>query len=100
MSEDTNLRQLARAAIQAGTLPNRHADRTWAGSSGGGCCCVCAEELRAGEVEFELEFLNDDQQRDAVGRYRLHVRCFAAWKLELQSRAIDERDLSDRGAPV
>lgn len=98
MSDESILRQQARAAIQAGKLPGRHADRTWAGEGSGGCCSVCAEALQTGEVEFELEFVSGNEQRDAVGKYRLHVRCFAAWKFELQRRPSHDCEISDRSA--
>lgn len=95
MDDEISLRERARTAIQAGKLPDCLPHRTWAGKGAGATCSVCGEQVRAEEIEYELEFARLEAPTGGVGNYRLHVRCFAAWEFEQQRRARNERDSSD-----
>ena len=100
MDDENSLRQKARHAIEAGQLPNRGPDRTWAGKGGGGSCSVCADEVRPEEIEFELEFTPEVQRPGALANYRFHVRCFAAWEFEREKNAGNERQTGNRREPA
>lgn len=93
MIDESNLREMARAAIQTGKLPVRRPDRTWAGKGGGADCAVCSELLAAGDIEMEIEFT--DRQADTVGNHSFHMRCFAAWEFERESVSRHEHGLSE-----
>ena len=43
-------------AIRVGAVPREPALKVWAGVGTGKCCAVCGARLRAGDIEFELEF--------------------------------------------
>jgi hypothetical protein len=81
MPDGPILRERARAAIEAGKLPRRSADRTWGGPGVGAPCSVCDQPVTRDQMEFEVQFVN---QGTAPGLdvYHVHVRCFAAWELE------------------
>jgi hypothetical protein len=97
MNDETLLREKARNAIQAGQLPDREPSRTWAGKGGGGTCSVCTDEVQPQEIEFELEFQSGKGQPDGLANYRFHMRCFAAWEFERQSRSSNGRHVDGRG---
>jgi len=82
MNDDRKLREKARDAIQAGELPNRRPDRTWGGPGVGAYCTICGAPVKHDELEMEVEFGRDG---DVPGcdKYRVHIRCFAAWEFEL-----------------
>jgi hypothetical protein len=88
MSDESTLRQKAREAIQAGKLPGRPPQRVWGGPGVGACCTICGKPARQDEVEFELEFGRDDNDRDP-GDHHVHVQCFAAWELERTNFDVD-----------
>ena len=95
MDDETTLRQKARNAIQAGQLPDRGPERTWAGKGGGGSCSVCADEVRPEEIEYELEFAPGTKQPGALANHRFHVRCFAAWEFERKNQSSNERQIGE-----
>jgi hypothetical protein len=78
-ADETTRRLKARAAIAAGVLPNRAPARTWGGKGVGGQCTICGEAITTQDIEFELEFAHEEPAR---GKYRVHMRCFAAWEFE------------------
>jgi hypothetical protein len=75
------LRHRARHAILSGILSSRRANTTCGGPGSGGLCDVCGLPVRASITDLEVEFLRDDVMGPPM-TYRLHHRCFAAWKLE------------------
>jgi hypothetical protein len=95
METEIILRERARTAIRAGKLPDCLPHRTWAGKGAGAVCAVCGAEVRAEEIEYELEFPRLETPAGGVGNYRFHVRCFDAWELERQSRNCDDRESAD-----
>ncbi len=64
---------MARAAMNAGILPNNRPGRVWGGRGTGATCAVCARCIDAIEPEFEL---------DLDPSLRMHARCFAVWDQE------------------
>lgn len=84
MSDDNELREMAREAIRAGRLPDRAPDHIWGGPSVGGHCVVCQAALQRGAVELEIEFVAED--RSGSQTYQLHVRCFTALECERRAR--------------
>jgi hypothetical protein len=69
----------ARAAIDAGRIPSRHADQMWGGSGSGGVCAICGHRLERTDVEYELDFTD----RGRAASYHVHVSCCMAWEAEL-----------------
>jgi hypothetical protein len=81
MSDEAPLREFARLAIRRGTLPRRDPDRTWGGPGVGALCTICEKPVTREQVEYEIQFANDDAN-PGLDKYHLHIRCFAAWELE------------------
>jgi hypothetical protein len=79
MSDQSTLRQKAREAILAGKLPCRRPERIWAGPSAGSRCRICDKLVERDEIECELEFTGDHDDRGQPS-CRVHFRCFAAWE--------------------
>jgi hypothetical protein len=82
--EEAVIRERARQAVRAGTLPNRRPDHTWGGYGAGAVCTICATPVKHDELEFEIEFARSDDP-PGVDSYHLHVHCFEAWQLERNS---------------
>jgi hypothetical protein len=80
-ANEESLVEKARAAIQAGKLPARRPDRTFAGPGSGTLCAVCGERTSRDQTEFEIEF-NRHGVLPGLDRYHLHQPCFAAWEFE------------------
>jgi RNA polymerase sigma-70 factor, ECF subfamily len=76
---DAMLRIKAREAVLAGRLPSARPERIWGGPGMGERCAVCQEPIEPQESELELQFAGQ-------ASYHVHVRCFAAWESEQQSR--------------
>jgi hypothetical protein len=106
MSEHESLREKARQLIQAGTLPNHPADRTWAGRGGGADCAICGAPVQHGEIEYELEFAPPNGgARDQGPHHRVHIWCFEAWdverrELEAATRACISSEQTGSTAPA
>jgi len=81
MSDETILREQARAAIRDGKLPSRAPDRTWGGPGVGATCSVCDVPVTKDEKEFEIQFAHDDDH-PGLDKFHVHIRCFAAWEFE------------------
>lgn len=79
MSDDGRILEKAREAIEAGRLPNRRPERTWAGRGVEAGCAICGALVRSDEVEYEIEFAQNGDGA-AVDKYHVHIRCFAAWE--------------------
>jgi hypothetical protein len=75
------LRQLVRDVLRHGKLPRREPDRTWGGFGVDAPCAVCEKPITRDDVEYEIQFAHDGASPGLDG-YHLHLRCFAAWKLE------------------
>jgi len=63
--------------VEAGKVPDRRPDNTWAGRSGGGDCAICGSPVEREEMEYELEYVRNGPDR-GVDTYRVHIRCFSA----------------------
>jgi hypothetical protein len=76
---DENASLLARVQdrLRRGVLPTQSALHSFAGKGSGKVCAVCDKQIRAPDVEFELEFARSD----TLGRTTLylHARCNAMW---------------------
>lgn len=81
MTDETILREKARAAILNAALPRRLPDRTWGGPVVGAPCSVCGEPVRRDQMEFEVQFEHDGAT-PGLDKFHIHVRCFAAWEFE------------------
>ena len=74
-----DLRDRARAALHAGTLPRVSPHGMWGGHGNGDTCPVCGNSIKPAEVELELEFA-DPNGGPAVRTFHMHLPCFAAWE--------------------
>jgi hypothetical protein len=86
--DDQDLRRRALAALRAGVLPHLRPQRTWGGSGTGELCPVCGRNIEPEDMELELDFASADCGN--TGReFHLHLRCFAAWEVALESASHD-----------
>src|SRR5690349_19528270 len=60
MSDDSILRERARALILSGILPNRPPDRMWGGAGAGDRCVVCSGSVTANQTCLEIEYTRHD----------------------------------------
>jgi hypothetical protein len=81
MTDESTLRELARAAIRRGTLPNRRPERMSGTPGVGDPCAMCDQLVTRKELEFELQFVRDGDN-PGLDKLHVHVRCFAVWELE------------------
>ncbi len=95
MDEDRVLRTRAREAMKAANLPDRRPELLWGGRGSGATCAVCRKAVGTNEVELELEFTSD--QAPGADNYHFHVRCFAAWELELRNGGSNGQSLPQVG---
>ena len=82
MNDESELRRMARQAVQEGKMPGRKPDRMWGGPANGGSCSICGVGMPRGEIGLEVEF----RAREAGNlpfTHQLHARCLAAWEDEL-----------------
>jgi hypothetical protein len=84
MNGGSTLRMKAREAIQTRKLPCRAPQRVWGGPGIGAYCPICEKPAGRDEVEFELEFVQQDDD-GGLDNYHVHVQCFAAWEFELEN---------------
>ena len=87
-------------AICSGKLPDRCAERTWAGRGCGAPCVICGQSIHADELEYELEFVTGTSGKQPA-RYHVHNGCFWAWECErrkLASRPRGEAPVELSGA--
>jgi hypothetical protein len=80
MTGDRTLRDEILETIRSGRLPDRPAERTWAGRGCGALCVVCSRPVDPDELEYELEFIAADGSKPAV--YHVHNACYWAWETE------------------
>lgn len=83
MLDEAIVRAKARAAIEAGSLPNRHPDRICGGPGVGTGCAICGLPVTVAEVEYKIEFAREG----AVDAYCVHLRCLGAWISERHAHA-------------
>jgi hypothetical protein len=86
VNDENILREKAREAIASGKLPMRKAHRALGGLGTGRTCALCGGLLTPTQMEIEIE-LNPLGSAHGLPRYYLHPRCFAAWELEIDSKA-------------
>ena len=77
-SSQLTVREKAREALRARTLPTRGADRMWGGRGEGAECSICNLPVQSDELEFELEYI----LADGLAKHHVHVHCFTAWERE------------------
>ena len=82
MSDDTPLRDAARRAILAGTLPQDQWSHLWGQPGDDTSCAVCDLPLRPDQLAVGVQF-TPDHPVDAVV-IRVHLPCFGAWDQERQ----------------
>lgn len=82
-SDDSVLRAKARAAIEAGNLPNRRPDRMWGGPGAGARCTICGAPVKHDELELEMEFAVDAGA--GPSKHHVHIRCFSALEFEMRN---------------
>jgi hypothetical protein len=93
MPDESVLREKARAAVQSGKIPALIARGEIRGS--GAPCAICGVPVTKDEMEFEIQFAHDDTP--GLEEFRVHLRCFVAWKFESQQGEVVGADLSSRG---
>lgn len=77
---EIRLREQAREAIRSSKLPSQPPDRNFVRHGRSGTACpVCAELVKHGQVEMDIQFRRPGLGWDC---YHLHLRCFAAWESE------------------
>jgi len=80
MPDEATLRDAARRAILAGTLPREQWTHLWGQPGDDTSCAVCGEGLRRDQLTLGVQFTQD---RPAVSRaLYVHLPCFAAWDRE------------------
>ena len=79
MSDESFLRGKAREVIQSGKLPDAIPDQVWGGRGTGVECAICAESIRHGEMELEIEFARDCPGQNS---YFVHLRCYSILEIE------------------
>lgn len=77
--DEQDLRQRARTALDAGTLPRVSPDGMWGGRGNGDACPVCGSCIKPADTELELEF-SDPEGGPAVRTFHMHLPCFAVWE--------------------
>ena len=82
MPDDPLLREKAREAIRAGTLPSRRPDGTLGGSGFGGACALCGELLRRDQLELAAVFESRDAAPAPRNSYHFHPLCYLVWEAE------------------
>ena len=82
MPDEPLLREKARDAIRAGTLPARRPDATLGGPGFGGACALCGELLRRNEMELAAEFQSHDGTPRPGTSYHFHPLCYLAWEFQ------------------
>jgi hypothetical protein len=63
----------AAALVNSGALPREDTGRILAGPGEDRPCSLCAEAIRAADVEYEMTAGN-------ARSYRFHIPCYFAWK--------------------
>lgn len=76
---DPQLRDKARVLVRSGALPCKQQERTWAGRGLGFECSLCGQLIRRDQVEYELQFASDGEQKPRL--HRFHVACVPIWEL-------------------
>jgi hypothetical protein len=59
--DPTELKRLISQKRGRGQIPRLTSSRTWAGDGSGAACELCEAPIEAGEVEYEVEYLNGSQ---------------------------------------
>jgi hypothetical protein len=82
---DAELRDLIRARIRLGRLPNPQDYRLF-GSRGEGTPCACCDRfITSSEIQFDIE----SRRADGWISHAMHLECFELWRIE--SRALSPR---------
>ena len=80
MPDEPLLREKAREAIRAGTLPSRRPDATLGGPGSGGACALCGELLRRNEMEQVAEFDCREATPGLRNSYYFHPLYYLVWE--------------------
>jgi hypothetical protein len=80
--DPTELKRLISQKSDRGQLPRIGSARTWAGNGSGAVCELCECVIEAGQIEYEVEYLNGSQ----TTLLHFHELCYrlcseAAWQL-------------------
>ncbi len=97
MTDEDELRTMARKALVGQRIPVRTGDRMWGGPGHGGPCSLCGVVLSREIIGLEVEF-RADVPGSPPSTHQFHVLCFAAWEAERRA-SVDGPDLRG-GDPV
>lgn len=92
LPDETALRLLAIRKIEAGALPRRAPENSFAGRGSGLPCSLCEQPITASEYEFEYAIDGDEVPR-------LHLHCQEIWQLALAERQTRTTASADRRKP-
>ncbi len=82
---DVELRDLIRARIRLGRLPNPQGHRLFGGKGDGTLCACCDRFITSSEIQFDIE----SRRADGWVSHAMHLDCFELWRTE--SRATSPR---------
>ena len=78
-SDESPVRQKARAELRAGRLPRQLPEGVWGGPGSDGVCAVCSLPVQRAGLGFEFEVQNSDGKAEIR---QVHIPCFVAWERE------------------
>jgi hypothetical protein len=84
MESETDLKDLAREALEAGRVPQVRPERLWGSSGDGSECPICCEAIASEDVGFELDFPRSSSLEPPRPSCLVHARCFKAWDVVRQ----------------
>jgi hypothetical protein len=82
---DDELRDVIRARIRLGRLPNPQGHRLFGGKGDGALCACCDRFITSSEIQFDIE----SRRADGWVSHAMHLECFELWRIE--SRAASSR---------
>jgi hypothetical protein len=88
MDSDTDLKDLAREAIETGRVPQVRPERLWGSSGDGSDCPICFQAIVSEDVGFELDFPRSSSLEPPRDSCLIHARCFKAWDAVRQESAL------------
>jgi hypothetical protein len=77
LTQETELRRVARERVASGDLPSEIISRMWASRGRGQSCSLCDRPIQNDEVEYEIEA----DIAGAKGTFLFHWPCHAVWQL-------------------
>lgn len=87
MVSDSDLKDLAREAIESDRVPRVRPERLWGSSGDGSDCPICCQPIAPQDVGFELDFPRSSSLELRRASCLVHARCFKAWDAVRQESA-------------